>query len=181
MKKENGQHSNIYTREIGEAVKWSHLPPVKLLRIEPRGHGASVVNDPPKKRGLVIALGWKGQMAIAFPYGTSGADGYHDNSEAYLSRAIGVSNLWTIMHGSVEKEGIGPNGKRVVYIYEMPERDKKMIQDVCHDLTTQEKGTVSPKEFLKSPDYIPERILQAMQANELRIVKGVASRKLFHL
>lgn len=181
MSKENNPYSEVYKREIGGITEWNHLPPVKLLRIEPRGHGASVVNDPPKKRGLVIALGWKGQMAIAFPYGASGADGYHDNSEAYLSRAIGASNLWTVMHGSIEKEEPGPNAKRIVYVYEMSERDQELIRDVCHDLTPREKGTVNPSVFLNSPDYIPQRILQAMQANELRIVKGVASRKLFHL
>lgn len=171
--------SRLYRYSPENYHLWEHLPRARLLRVTPHGHEAVYKDTPPKKRSMVIALGHRQQIIIAFPYGNTELEGFHDYSEAWAINRLGRLRTWTTLHGSVSQsvDDYG-NKTRTAYIYEASPEDKSIIKEYGSSL---EQGKADPIKFLKGPDFIPERIMQVLCAGELRVIEGIASTSLYRL
>lgn len=172
----------IYKRQVGAQEGWRELAAAKLVRVDQRGETGKIMYEPPRKRGLVIAITNKGHITIAFPYGNTEGNGYHDNSEAYLIRTLGPNNLRFLLHGFVGQRINDENKReRTVTVFQMPKSDQELIPDVCSNLASYEEGLINPQKAFSGPDFIPERIMQALAADELNIVEGISSVSLYKL
>lgn len=155
-----------------------------MLRVEPHGHDASMAQYPPRKRGLVIALGKRDQILIAFPYGNTELEGFHDHSEAWATERLGRLQTWTILHGAVYQATHEGKRTRTVAIYRAPFEDRKHFfgnDENSFPLTAIDRGKLDPEKFLNGPNFVPERIMQILTAKELHVVDGIASTSLYDI
>ncbi len=172
------QEGKKFTYNPDDTHLWENLPRARLLRVSPRGHDAMQVETPPRNRSMVIALGTRQQIVIAFPYGNSELEGFHDHSEAWAISRLGTLNTWTVLHGSITLTQSEGEKKRTVFVYEASKDDKGIIEKHGGQF---DQGKVNPLKYMPGCEYIPERIMQRLSAKELRVVEGISSASLYGL
>lgn len=170
--------NNGFTYNPNEFPMWETLPHARLLRVDPSGDNVTPDAPIPKHRGLVVGVGTRQQLLITFPFGNTTLQGFHMLAEALAVRNLGRLNTEAIMNGSITQVITNGEKKRTVFIYEAPEPDSSIIKrDGAHF----EQGKTNPLKFLTGPDFIPQRIMQALSADQLQVVRGTGSAAIFKI
>lgn len=160
------------------------LPNPVLLRVCDRGNEAKIVENPPKNRGLVVAVGKRGQIMVCFAQGLSESEGFHVAAEGIALNRMGHSNIKTILHGAIfgiQNPETKKTERRIINVYKRPPRDLKVLEDgeALPPFTVLDEGVINPEKFLNSPDFIPQRLMKKLRAQELRIIGGKPSHEIY--
>lgn len=157
---------------------------VRLIAVRNRGNDARETTVPPKSRGLVIAIGKKGQLAVVFLHGSTASDlGYHVICEDWATRVIGKGNLKVILHGAIYNEAkIREKGRHVIQIARINPEDVKSLGDLSDVPTWEKDGKLNPKKYLLAPGFdIPNRLIKALNAERIEVVEAQPSASIYGL
>lgn len=153
-----------------------HIP-TRLLAVS--GEDLKFRDNPPKKRGIVIALGKDGRATIAFPQGEANLNGYHWECQNALMQIIGAEKIDTVMHGfiggEVEHEGKVQHG---ITVWKMPLKDQTELFGSGATVCSHERGILSPESYLTP--IIAESLMSALAAKRLSVQYGRASASIYH-
>lgn len=156
---------------------------VRLVALKNNGNDARETITPPKSRGLVIAVGKKGQLVVTFLQGNLDVYGYHVLCEGWAVKAMGMSNLLAILHGEIFNEAkIREKGRHVIRIAKINPEDTAQLGDTSNVPAWEIDGKLNPEKYLRQPGFdIPNRLLKALNAERIEITEAEPSASIYGL